>query len=164
MALQSDIAHAIATQIGVALSPQEAVPLAEPGTGQSAAYDAYLKGRYFWKRRSRDALQKSVRYFTQATQIDSTYAPAHAGLADVYLTKMDHNYLPPREASGLADEALRHALRLDDTLAEPHTSLGHLRLHELRWTDAERAFARAIDLNSGYDVPLAGRITRAPVK
>lgn len=151
LALQSDVAHAIAIQIGITLSPQEAGRLAEPRAVRSAAYEAYLKGRYFWKRRSRDALQTSVQYFKQAIEIDSEYAPACAGLADVYLTQMDHNYLPPREAFGLADEALRNALRLDDTLAEPHTSLGHLRLHQLNWTDAERAFARSIDLNGGYD-------------
>jgi TolB-like protein/Tfp pilus assembly protein PilF len=151
LVLQSDIARAIATQIGITLSPREAVRLAEPRTVQSAAYDAYLKGRYYWKRRSRHALETSVQCFKQAIERDPGYAPAYAGLADVYLTHMDHNYLPPREAFGLANEALRNALRLDDTLAEPHTSLGHLRLHELNWMDAERAFMRALDLNSGYD-------------
>jgi TolB-like protein/tetratricopeptide (TPR) repeat protein len=151
LALQSDVAHAIATQIGITLSPHAAGRLAEPRTVQSAAYEAYLKGRYYWKRRSRNALQTSVQYFKQAIEIDSGYAPAYAGLADVCLTQMDHNYLPPREAFGLADEALGNALRLDDTLAEPHTSLGHLRLHQLDWLNAERAFARSIALNGGYD-------------
>jgi tetratricopeptide (TPR) repeat protein len=79
-----------------------------------------------------------VRCFKQAIETDSGYAPAYAGLADVYLTQMDHSYLPPLEAFRLADEALRNALRLDDTLAEPHTSLGHLRLQQ-------GAYSRALD-------------------
>jgi TolB-like protein len=149
LVLQSEVAQAIATQIGITLLPQEAVRLAEARRVQSAAYEAYLKARYFWKRRSRAALEKSVWFFKQAIEIEPAYAPAHAGLADVYLTQMDHNYLPPREAFAQADEALHHALRLDETRAEPHTSLGHLRFHEFRWSDAERAFRRAIDLNQG---------------
>jgi tetratricopeptide (TPR) repeat protein len=110
-----------------------------------------LKGRYFWKRRSREALQKSAEYFTRAIVIDSGYAPAYSGLADVHLTQLDYNYLRPRDAFALAEQALHNALRLDDTLAEPHTSLGHLRLHQFDWIAAERAFTRSIDLNKGYD-------------
>jgi TolB-like protein/Tfp pilus assembly protein PilF len=151
LALQSDVAHAIARQIGVQLTAGEKVRLAEPRRVESEAYEAYLKGRYFWKRRSRDALEKSVHYFQQAIAIDSAFAPAYAGLADVRLTQLDYDYLAPREAFARAQEALTSALRLDETLAEPHASLGHLRLHQLDWTAAERAFARAIELNAGYD-------------
>jgi TolB-like protein/Flp pilus assembly protein TadD len=151
LALQSDFAHAIATQIGVQLAPQEQVRLASPRLVDASAYEAYLKGRYFWKRRSREALQKSVRSFNQAIEIDPGYAPAYAGLADVHLTQLDYNYLPPREAFALADQVLLDALRLDNTLAEPHTSLGHLRLHQFNWAAAARQFTRAIELNPGYD-------------
>ena len=151
MALQSDIAHAIATEIGVRFTPHEGVPLVSPRPVDPSVYEAYLKGRYFWKRRSREALQKSVRYFNQAIDIDPEYAPAYAGLADVHLTQLDYNYLPPREAFALADRVLLDALRLDNTLAEPHTSLGHLRLHQFNWAAAEQQFKRAIELNPGYD-------------
>jgi adenylate cyclase len=115
------------------------------------AYEAYLKGRFFWKKRAREALLRSVEYFKQAIEIDPRYAPAHAGLADVYLTQLDYEYLPPRDAFVLADQALTEGLRLDDTVAEPHTSLGHLRMHQFEWTDAERHFRQAIALNPGYD-------------
>lgn len=151
LALQSDIAHAIATEIGVQFTPHERVRLASPRPVDPSVYEAYLKGRYFWKRRSREALQKSVQYFNQAIEIDPEYAPAYAGLADVYLTQLDYNYLPPREAFALADRVLLDALRLDNTLAEPHTSLGHLRLHQFNWAAAEQQFTRAIELNPGYD-------------
>lgn len=151
LALQHDIAHAIATQIGVQLAPPERVRRAAFRAVDPGAYDAYLKGRYFWKRRSRGSLQKSVECFSHAIGIDPAYAPAYSGLADVRLTQLDYNYLPPREAFGLADQALLDALRLDNMLAEPHTSLGHLRLHQFNWPAAGRQFARAIELNPGYD-------------
>jgi tetratricopeptide (TPR) repeat protein len=135
----------------VQFTPHERVRLASPRPVDPTVYEAYLKGRHFWKRRSREALQKSVRYFNQAIEMDPEYAPAYAGLADVHLTQLDYNYLPPREAFALADRVLLDALRLDNTLAEPHTSLGHLRLHQFNWAAAEQQFTRAIELNPGYD-------------
>jgi hypothetical protein len=150
-ALQADVAHAVAREIGVQLTPLERVRLTSPRPVDSRVYEAYLKGRYFWKRRSPEALGKSVQYFNQAIEIDPRYAPAYAGLADVHLTQLDYNYLPPREAFALADRVLLDALRLDNTFAEPHTSLGHLRLHQFNWVAAGQQFAHAIGLNPGYD-------------
>lgn len=150
LALQGDVAHAIANEIRVQLTPQERIRRANPRPLDSSAYEAYLKGRYFWNRRTRESLQKSVRYFEQAIEIDPGYAPAYAGLADVHLTQLDYNYLPPRDAFALANRVVLDALRLDDTLAEPHTSLGHLRLHQFNWPSAEHQFTRAIELNPGY--------------
>lgn len=151
LSLQNDLAHAIAAQIGVRLGPEERRRLASPKPVDPAAYHAYLKGRYWWKRRSREALEQSVRAFHEAIEIDPDYAPAYAGLADVHLTQMDYNYLAPRDAFALVDRALLDALRLDNALAEPHTSLGHLRLHQFNWAAAARQFTRAIELNPGYD-------------
>jgi TolB-like protein/Tfp pilus assembly protein PilF len=150
LALQSEVARAIAGEISVQLAPAEHVRLARLQPLDPAAYEAYLKGRYFWNRRSRDSLEKSVKSFQKAIAIDSRYAAAYAGLADVYLTQLDYNHLPPREAFGLADRSVLEALRLDDTLAEPHTSLGHLRLHQFDWPSARQQFQRAIELNPGY--------------
>jgi TolB-like protein/Tfp pilus assembly protein PilF len=149
--LQSEIARAIATRIGVQLTPDARGPLTAARTVDPRVYEAYLKGRYFWKKRSRDALAKSVRLFTEAVELDPHYAPAYTGLADVRLTELDYNYLPPRDAFALADRVLLEALRLDNTLAEAHTSLGHLRLHQFEWEAAERHFLRAIALHAGYD-------------
>lgn len=151
LALQAEFAQAIATQIGVQLTAPAQQRIAAVRSVQSTVYDAYLKGRYFWKRRSREALQKSVQCFTAAIEIDPEYAPAYAGLADVRLTQLDYNHLSPRDAFALTDRVLVDALRLDNTLAEPHTSLGHLRLHQFRWTAAEQHFTHAIELNAGYD-------------
>ncbi|MEX2272248.1 MAG: winged helix-turn-helix domain-containing protein [Vicinamibacterales bacterium] len=151
LGLQADVAQAVAREIGIQLTPQARVQLASPRVVDPRVYEAYLKGRYFWKKRAREALLKSVQYFNQAIEIDSSYAPAYAGLADVYLTQLDYNYLPPREAFMLAERALFEGLRLDDMVAEPHTSLGHLRMHQFKWAAAEQQFRRAIALNAGYD-------------
>jgi TolB-like protein/Tfp pilus assembly protein PilF len=151
LALQADCAQAIAARIGVQLSPQEQRRLAAARPVRSTAYEEYLKGRYFWKRRSREALEKSARCFMAAIESDPDYAPAYAGLADVHLTQLDYNYVAPRDAFALADRVLLDALRLDNTLPEPHTSLGHLRLHQFDWAAAEQQFTRAIELNPGYD-------------
>jgi TolB-like protein/tetratricopeptide (TPR) repeat protein len=151
LALQADVARAVAREIGIQLTPEEGVRLASPRSVDSGVYEVCLKGRYFWKRRSREALAKSVQYFNEAIRIDPEYAPAYAALADVHLTQLDYNYLRPRDAFALADRALLDALRLDNTVAEPHTSLGHLRLHQFNWAAAGQQFMRAIELNPGYD-------------
>jgi hypothetical protein len=82
-----------------------------------------------------------VRYFNHAIEIDPGYAPAYAGLADVHLTQLDYNYLPPRDAFAMADRVLLDALRLDNTLAEPHASLGLL--HASRSAGRETGFAQS---------------------
>jgi TolB-like protein/Tfp pilus assembly protein PilF len=150
LTLQSELAQAIANEIRVQLTPREQVRLASLRPVNTDAYEAYLKGRYFWNRRTRDALDRSVWHFGKALETDPTYAPAYAGLADAYLTQLDYNYLAPHDAFALANRVVLQALALDDTLAEPHTSLGHLRLHEFNWTAAEQQFKRAIELNPGY--------------
>jgi serine/threonine-protein kinase len=150
LAVQTDLAEAIAGEIRVQLTPQERGRIARQRPLDPAAYDAYLKGRYFWSRRTRESLDKSVDYFKKAIEIDATYAAAWAGLADAYLTQFDYNHRPPREALALANESVLEALRLDDTLAEPHSSLGHLRFHQFEFEEADEHFRRAIELNPGY--------------
>lgn len=150
LTLQSEVARAIAAEIRVQLTPEEQVRLASLRAVDPATYEAYLKGRYFWNRRTKESLDKSVNCFQQAIARDPGYAPAYAGLADAHLTQLDYNYLPPRQAFALANRVVLDALRLDDTLAEPHTSLGHLRLHEFDWDSARLEFERAIALNPGY--------------
>jgi TolB-like protein/Flp pilus assembly protein TadD len=150
LALQSEVAHAIAREIQVQLTPAERSRLARVQPVVPLAYEAYLKGRYFWNQRSRKSLEKSVRNFQRAIEIDPGYAAGYAGLADVHLSQFDYNFLPARDAFTLAGRAVLDALCLDETLAEPHTSLGHLRLHQFDWESAEREFQRAITLNPGY--------------
>lgn len=150
LTLQSEVAQAIASEIRVQLTPQAQVRMANARPVNVDVYEAYLRGRYFWNRRTRESLDKSVWHFTKALEVDPGYAPAYAGLADAYLTQLDYNYLSPHDAFALANRVVLHALTLDDTLAEPHTSLGHLRLHEFEWAAAEQQFQRAIELNPGY--------------
>lgn len=150
LVLQSEVAHAIAGEIRLKLSPQQQARLAAARSVDAAAHEAYLKGRYFWNKRTKHALHKSVTYFEKAIEGDPLYAVAYAGLADCYLRLMDYNHLRPIEAFVEARAAGEKALQLDDTLAEAHTSLGHLGLHEFEWTVAERGLTRAIALNPNY--------------
>jgi TolB-like protein len=143
LALQADFARAIAAQIGVQLTAEEQIRIASARPVHAGAYEAYLKGRYFWKRRSREALQKSVQCFRAAIEIDPEYAAPYAGLADVHLTQLDYNHVSPRDAFVLADRMLVDALRLDNPLAEPHTSLGHLRLPRFDWAASPRTTWRS---------------------
>jgi tetratricopeptide (TPR) repeat protein len=149
--LHDDIARAVAARIGVQLTPRDQTSIAAARPVREAAYEAYLRGRYFWKRRSAGALRKSEECFREAIRIDAEYASAYAALADVHLTRLDYNDLSPQDAFVLAERALLEALRLDATSAEPHTSLGHLRLHQFDWANAERQFTRAIALDARYE-------------
>ena len=117
------------------------------------AYEAYLKGRYFWNKRTADGLKKAIDYFNQAIEKDPNYAQAYTGLADSYALLGDWEYgiLAPKEAFPRAKAAATKALELDNTLGEAHTSLAFsLDLFDWDWASAEREFRRAIELNPGY--------------
>jgi TolB-like protein/Tfp pilus assembly protein PilF len=148
--LQCEVARAIAQEIQVKLTPNEQARLARRRPVSPEAHDAYLRGCYFWNKRTRDSLAKSVASYQHAIALDSQYAAAHAGLADCYLRQLDSNYLSPHEALPLASASARRALEIDDSLAEAHTSLGHHAFHEFDWAASERSFTRAIELNAGY--------------
>jgi tetratricopeptide (TPR) repeat protein len=137
------VARAVTRQIERRLLPQEAIARQVV----PEAYEAYLQGRYLWHRRSGSDLETSTQYFQSAMGADPLYAAPYAGLADAYLSLMDHNLMPPREATAKARALLATALRLDESLAEVHSSLAHAALHEFDWTTAEREFRRALDLN-----------------
>jgi len=151
LSLQCEVARAVAREIRVTLTPQHEARLARPRPIDPKAYEAYLKGRYFWNRRTRDALEKSVECFREATSVDPGYAAAYAGLADCYLRMLDYGHLPPREASALANAAALKALAIDEMQAEAHTSLGHRSFHEFDWRGAQASFERALSINPGYD-------------
>jgi Flp pilus assembly protein TadD len=117
------------------------------------AYETYLKGRYFWNKRTGDGLKKAIEYFNRAVEIDPTYAGAYSGLADSYALAGDWEYgvLPPREALPLAKVAATKALALDPGLAEAHTSLAFaLDLYGWDWEAAQAEYEAAIKLNPGY--------------
>src|SRR4029450_5087246 len=116
-----------------------------------AAYEAYVRGRYFLGKRTEPDLRKGIGYFQRAIDADPTYAAAYSGLADCYNMLGYYTLLPPKEAYSNAQAAARRALELDSMLAEPHASLGWTQFM-FRWDrpSAEREFRRAIALNPNY--------------
>ncbi len=153
LALQNSLARTIAEQIRVTLTQQEQTALQTATPVNPAAYEAYLKGRYFLNKRTGDALKTAIEYFTHATETDHTYAPGYSGLADAYALSGDWKYgvVSPREAFTQAEAAAIKALALDDGLAEAHASLAYaLDLYAWNWAAAETEYKRAIQLNPGY--------------
>ena len=153
LTLQSKVAQAIAEQIRATLTRRQQAALRRPRTVSPDAYEAYLKGRYFWNKRTGDGLKKAIDYFSRAIDTDPNYAEAYSGLADSYALAGDWLYgvLPPQDALRQARAAATRALELDDTLGEAHTSLAFaLDLYAWDWAAAEKEYKRAIELNPGY--------------
>ena len=153
LALQSKVAQAIAEQIRATLSRRQQAALRKPKTVSPDAYEAYLKGRYFWNKRTGDGLKKAIDYFSRAIETDPTYAEAYSGLADSYALSGDWEYgvLSPEDAFRQARAAATKALALDDSLGEAHTSLAFaFDLYAWDWAAAETEYKRAIELNPGY--------------
>lgn len=153
LTLQSEVASAIVNEIQVKLTPGEKVRLATARTVDPEAYLAYSYGRYYWNKRSPADIQRGIEYFQRAIAKDPSYAPPHTGLADAYalLGSIGIDVLPPREAMPKAKAAALEAVKLDDSLAEGHTSLAYARQsYDWDLDAAEREFKRAIELNPGY--------------
>jgi len=151
LALQSEVAQAIAQEINIKVSADEAARLVHTRPVDPEAHEAYLKGRYYWNKSTEEGLKKAIGYFNQAIEEDPSYAPAYAGLAESYALFGDFEILPPKEAYPRAQAAATKALELDDALAEAHTALGLVRLeYDRDWAAAEREFQRAIELNPSY--------------
>ncbi len=153
LTLQNTVARAIVEQIRATLNRQERAALEKSKTVNPEAYEAYLKGRYFWNKRTGDGLKKAIDYFSLAIEKDPNYAEAYTGLADSYALSGDWEYaiLSPRDASPKAKAAATKALALDDSLGEAHTSLAFaLDLYDWDWASADKEYQRAIALNPGY--------------
>ena len=153
IALQKQVARSIAEQIRIELTPHEQAVLKNVKRVNPDAYEAYLKGRYFWNKRTADGLKKAADYFTQAIEKDPNYAQAYAGLADSYALLGDWKYgvLAPKEAYPRAKAAATKALALDSTLGEAHISLAFcLDGFDWDWESAGREFRRGVELNPGY--------------
>src|SRR5712692_4029412 len=153
LALQKTVARAIAEQIRINLTPHEQAVLEDVKVVNPEAYEAYLKGRYFWNKRTADGLKKAIDYFDQAIEKDPNYAQAYAGLADSYALLGDWEYgvLAPKEAYPRAKAAATKAIELDSTLGEAHISLAFcLDGYDWDWESAGNEFRRGIELNPGY--------------
>ncbi len=153
-AVEDSISQKVASALIPNLSGDEQRRLSRPFTANSDAYQLYMRGRFFWNKRTADGVRKSLEYFQQAIQADPNYALAYAGLADSYTLAGSYGYsiLPPKEAMPKAEAAAQQALAIDDSLAEAHTSLAYLKFtYDWDWNAAQHEFERAIALNPGYD-------------
>jgi TolB-like protein/DNA-binding winged helix-turn-helix (wHTH) protein len=151
LALQSDVAGAVAREIKLRLSPEERARLASRPTLDPEAYELYLKGRYFWNKRSKDGFVKAIGYFQQAIARNPNYAQAYAGLADSYILQGPNDILPAKQVYPQARAAASKALEIDDSMAEAHASLGFVKLlYDWNPAEAELEFRRAIELDSNY--------------
>lgn len=148
--IQDEISLAIVDNLKVKLFREEKEKLVKRHTDDLDAYDLYLKGHYFWNKRTEESLKKSIQYFQQAIEKDPDYALAYSGLADSYHTLQDYSSISPKELNAKAQEAALKALEIDNTLAEAHASLGMVSFRYWDWEGAERECKRAIKLNPNY--------------
>ena len=151
LALQSEIARAITSEIKIRLTPKDRARLRNSPLIIREAYDAYLKGRFFWNKRTAQALKTGIGHFEDATKKDPAYAGAYAGLADSYDVAPFYSVMTSKEAYPRAKAAAMKALAIDESLADAHTSLAHaLWSYDWDWASAERENQRSLELNSNY--------------
>jgi serine/threonine-protein kinase len=154
-AIQDEMAQAIVNMLKIKLVGEPGTSLVRRYTENLDAYTLYLKGRFYWNKRSEEGLKKGLECFEQAIAEDPDYALAYAGLADSYNLLGFYGIMPPLEAFPRAQTAARKALEMDETIAEAHTSLGFACMfYEWDWTCAETSFRHAIDLNPNYPTGL----------
>jgi eukaryotic-like serine/threonine-protein kinase len=150
LALQSDVATAIAREIQVELSSAERSELARNRSVVPAAYEDYLKGRYELAKRTQEGFTEAEEYFKKATEKDPSFAGGYAGLADVYVNMASYQTQPSNLVIPKAKQAAGRALQLDERLAEAHLTLASARLYNLESQGVESEYQRAIALNPGY--------------
>jgi tetratricopeptide (TPR) repeat protein len=152
LALQSQVARDIAERIEIELTPQEHAHLAQTRQVDPDVHEACLKGRHFWYKRTTESVTRGLEWFERAVELDSSYAPAYAGIADSYIVD-GGRYLgvSPEVAYAKARAAATRAVELDESLAEAHTSLAAVMTdYDWDWEGADREYRRAIELNPSY--------------
>jgi TolB-like protein len=148
--IQQDISREISEKLRLKLSAPEQRQLTKRYTENAEAYQLYLRGRYFWNKRTSDGIRKSIDYFNQAIEKDPAYALAYAGLADAYVVLPSYSQASSKETYPKAKAAAIRALALDDSVAEAHTSLAMIRFWYDWGAGAEPEFKRALELNPNY--------------
>ena len=150
-AVESEIAAKVADKLQAKLTGAEQHAISAQPTQNTEAYQLYLKGRYFWNKRTGPDLQKAIDYFKKAIEKDPSYALAYVGLGDSYILLSGFGAEPPQDSFPLAEAAAKKALEIDDNLAEAHTTLGFsLCVHHFDFAGSIREFERAIALNPNY--------------
>lgn len=151
LAVQKEIAKEISEKLRVRLTGEEQKRVTKSYTDNAQAYQLYLKGRYYWSKRTEEGLKKAIEYFNQAIEKDPNYALAYAGAADCYGQLGNFYVLSPEDAFLKANAAALKALEIDDTLAEAHTSRAFAStFYQWDWSAAEREYKRAIELDPNY--------------
>ena len=151
LALQSDVARAIAREIDIKLAPNESVGSTDARQVNPDAYEAYLKGRYHWNKRTEQDIGKGIKHFEEAIRIDPDYAQAYAAIAEAFAILSDWGYYPPREADKKVRQFSQRALSIDNESAAAYSALG-LASHDIdyNWEVAEEYYKKAILLNPNY--------------
>jgi len=152
LAVQEEISTVISEKLRFKLTGEEKKRLTKRYTQNTEAYQLYLMGRYHWNKKTEEGFNKGVEYFQKAIEKDPNYAPAYAGLAALYNNLANYNFalMPPKEAWAKAKAAAEKALEIDDTLAAAHASLALVSYQfEWDWSNAEKEFKRALDLDPG---------------
>jgi TolB-like protein/DNA-binding winged helix-turn-helix (wHTH) protein len=150
-ALEDALSERVAQSIRLKLTGEETRRLTKRATERPGAYEAYIKGRYFWNKRTDKGMKKGLEYFRQAIALDPTFAEAYVGVADSYATLGLYAVIPPKEAFPVAKQATKRALEMDDGLAEAHASMGFINFYfDWNGRDAENEFRRALADNPNY--------------
>ena len=149
--VEDSISGKVAEALALKLSGEQQKGLTKRYTDNAEAYQLYLKGRYFWNKRTEDGFNRGIAQFKQAVETDSNYGLAYAGLADSYIGLTFYNFAAPNETMPKAKEAAMNALAIDNALAEAHASLAHVLLnYDWNWSEAEKEFKLSIELNPDY--------------
>jgi len=150
--VEDSISEQVAAALMLRLTVEERRLLNKRYTSSPTAYRLYLKGRYFWLKRTEEGMKKGIQYFNEAIEEDPAYAAAYDGLSDSYTLLAIRGIMPPKEGFLKAKASARKALEIDDTLGEAHASLAHVRLHDWEWSGLEDVFKRAIEMNPTHAI------------
>jgi tetratricopeptide (TPR) repeat protein len=150
LATQREIASAISQKLQLKLSGDESKGLTKRYTNDNEAYQLYLKGRFYWNKRTGENVSKAIEQFQAAADKDPGFALAYAGLADCYAISSTYTRKRSSETLPLARANALRSIELDNSLAEPHASLGMVNHFEWKMSEAEAEFKRAIELNPNY--------------
>ena len=151
VAVKQAIAQEVTAKLKLKLSSEDQRRLVKRDSTNAEAYQFYLRGRYFWNKRTSDGIKQAIEHFQQSIERDPNFALGYVGLADSYTGLAFYNFAAPHEAMPKAKESAIKALTLDDTLAEAHTTLAHILInYDWNWAAAEKEFKRSIELKPDY--------------
>jgi TolB-like protein/Flp pilus assembly protein TadD len=154
LALQAEVARAIAREVQIKLTPHEQTRLDvdDSRSVDSQAHELYLRGRHAWYKRTEEGMRDSIEFFEKAIRHDPSYAPAYHGVSDAHTMLACRGIVPASDAFHKAKTAARQALQIDPELGEGYASLAHVRLHDWDWVGLEENFTRSIEFNPAHAI------------